>query len=288
MELFGFRIRMDRVEMMLRYCTMLEVCHLVHVLPYSDEEDIYDSEEPTSVEISCVKGTYTVSDKTKGRPSRLFDASARREFKKAKTNASWPTSSLEPPYVLPSLHSFHIDMFNSRISQLNMPTLRHLGLYGKGLKEKEEDILSSTCSSFPGTLTHLSFGGYAVPLELILNAFPYTTELSFHYFWEESALSTVKNLHTSLTVIKYVCHGSSENMTYHVGDLLSVMESGMLPVLREVTIVRWEGKYGRKDEELPIEKFRMLGVASGVRFVKPFGQYLVVGELRLPDYLYYQ
>ena len=234
LELFGFRIQMDRVEMMLWYCTLLEVCHLVPILPFSDEEDIYDSKEPTSIEIPGSRYTYTVSDETKGRPSRLFNALSRREFKKAKTNASWPSCSLEPHYTLPSPHSFHIDDLNPRISQLNMPTLQHLGLYRTEIVEIAEHTLTSSCLSFPGTLTRLSLGGYAVPLELTLNVFPNMTELSLHYDWERSVLSTVKNVHTSLNVIKYVCYGSSENVTYHVGDLLSVIESGMLPVLREV------------------------------------------------------
>jgi hypothetical protein len=71
------------------------------------------------------------------------------------------------------------------------------------------------------------------------------------------AQSAVKSRHT---VIKYVCHGSTENtgMAYHVGDLSSVIKSGMLPALGEVSIVRCEGK-GRKDEKLPVEKFRILG-----------------------------
>jgi hypothetical protein len=260
--------------MMLRYCTMLEVCHLVHVRPYSEEYDIYDSEEPN------------VTHRTKGRPSKWFDELAQREFEMAKTNTSWPTCSLEPPYSLPSLHTFHIDNFNPRISQLNMPALRHLGLWDGEVGTIADDILSC-CSSFPYTLTHLSFGGYAVPLELILNVFPYITKLCFHYTWEKSAQSAVKSRHTSLTVIKYVCHGSTENMAYHVGDLLSVIESGMLPALREVSIVRWKGK-GRKDEKLPVEKFQILGVVLVVKFVKPFGQYKVEGVIRLPDYLYYQ
>jgi len=286
-ELFGFSIRMDRVEMMLRYCTMLEVCHLVHVLPYWDEEQIYDSEEPASIEIPYFRGPHIVTDNTNGSPSQLFDALARSEFKNAKTNTSWPTYSLEPPYTLPSLHTFHIDEFNPRISQLNMPALRHLGLYEGDLDvgTMAEYILAS-CSSFPHTLTHLSFGDNAVPSEVILNAFPLITKLCFHYTWEHSALSVVKNPHTSLRVIEYVCHGSSENMAYHIRDLLSVTEFGMPPALREVAVVRWEK--GRKDENLPVEKFQILGVALGVKFVKPFGQYLVEGVLRLPDYLYYQ
>jgi hypothetical protein len=189
---------MDRVEMMLRYFTMLEVCHLVHVLPYSEEEQIYDSEEPTSIEIPLFRGTLIVSDNTGGCPSQLFDALAQKEFKNAKTNTSWPTCSIKPPYILPLLHTFHIDDFNPRISQLNMPTLRHLGLY-EG--EVAEYILAS-CSSFPGALTHLSIGSCAVPLELILNVFPHITKLCFHYTWKNSALSTVKNPHTSLSVIK--------------------------------------------------------------------------------------
>jgi hypothetical protein len=45
-------------------------------------------------------------------------------------------------------------------------------------------------------------------------------------------------------------------MAYHVGDLLSVTESGMLPALREASVVCWEGK-GRKDEKLPVEKFQI-------------------------------
>jgi hypothetical protein len=70
---------MDRIEMMLRYCTMLEVCHLVHIRPYSDEIEIYDSEEPKCIEVPFLDGRsthYPVTDKTKGRPSKLFDESA--------------------------------------------------------------------------------------------------------------------------------------------------------------------------------------------------------------------
>ena len=288
-ELFGFSIRMDRIEMMLRYCTRLEVCHLVHVRPYLDEYEIYDSEEPKYIEIPFLTGRstrYLLTNRTKGRPSKFFDETARREFEMAKTNTSWPTCSLEPPYPLPTLHTFHIDKFNPRVSQFNMPALRHLGLWDGVAKTIAEDTLAC-CSSFPNTLTHLSFGNFVVPLELILNAFPYITELCFHYTWEKSAQSAVKSRHTSLTVIKYVCHGSTENMAYHVGDLLSVIESGMLPALKEVYIVRWKGN-GRKDEKLPVEKFRILGVELGVKFVKPFGQYKVEGILQLPDHLYYQ
>ena len=287
-ELFGFSIRMDRVEMMLRYCTMLEVCHLVHVLPYSDEEQIYDSEEPASIEIPFFRGTCIVTDNTNGRPSQLFDELARSEFKNAKTHTSWPACSLESPYTLPSLHTFHIDEFNPRVSQLNMPALQHLGLYEGDLDaETMAEYILASCSFFPRTLTHLSFGDYKVPLELILNAFPHITKLCLHYTWEHTGLSAVKNPHTSLSVVEYVCHDSLENMSYHVGDLLSVAESGMLPALREVAVVRWERK-GRKDENLPVEKFRILGVTLGVKLIKPFGQYLVDGVLRHPDYLYYQ
>jgi hypothetical protein len=285
-EFFGFSIRMDRVEMMLRYCTMLEVCCLVHVRPYSDEEQIYDSEEPASIKIPLFNGPHIVSDRTPGRPSQLFDPLARREFENAKTNTSWPTCSLKPPYTLPSLHTFHIDRFNPRISQLNMPTLRHLGLYG-GEETGMAECIFTSCSSFLDTLTHLSIGDDTVPLELILNAFPHITELCFHYAWDDSAVPTVTNPHTSLSVVKYICHDSIENMAYHIGDLLSVTESGMLPALREVLVVHWEGK-GQNDENLPVEKFRILGVALGMKSVKPFGQYQIKGVLCFPDYLYYQ
>jgi hypothetical protein len=289
MELFGFSIRMDRVEMMLRYCTNLEVCRLVHVRPYSDEEETYDGDEPTSLETTWVRSSWIEIDETNGQPSGLFDASARREFAKAKDNTFWPSCSLRAPYALPSLHTFHIDQFNSRIAQLNMPKLRYLGLFASRTWSEtvKEDILACYLS-FPIPLTHLSFGGDALPLEVILNAFPYIKELCFYYRHDGSSQwSTVKTLHAFLGVIKYVCHASSENMVHHVGDLLSVVQSGMLPTLREVSILRWEKK-GWRDEELPFEQFRKLGVALEVEFVQPFGRYKAKGILYNPDYTFHQ
>ena len=271
MELFGFSIRMDRVEMMLRYCTMLEVCHLVHIRPYSDE-DIHDGEEPIVLEIRWRKAGQVcrgiMTDKTNGSPSGLFDAKTRREFKKAKleTNIYWPTCSLKPPYTLSSLHTFHIDEFNPRLSQLQMPNLRRLGLYNR---TEQTEYISCSFSSFPGpnSLRQLSCGFFTVPFEVILNTFPNITELYLQYGWEESTLSAVKTPHTSLTVIRYRYAYPPNN---HFADLLSVIKSGMLPALREVCIVRSE-RLGSswEDDNLPVAEFRMLGVAVGVNIVKP-------------------
>jgi len=85
-ELFRFSIWMDHVGMMLWYCTMLKVCHLVHVLPYLDEGQIDDSEEPASIEIPYFRGPHIVTNNTNGSPSQLFDALAWSGFKNAKTN----------------------------------------------------------------------------------------------------------------------------------------------------------------------------------------------------------
>jgi hypothetical protein len=84
LELFGLSMRMDRAEMLLRYCTKLEVCHLVHIRPFIDGET-YDGEEPTFPQSrsSCV-----VRDETRDKPSGFFDLETRERFANTKNDAS--------------------------------------------------------------------------------------------------------------------------------------------------------------------------------------------------------
>src|ERR1700733_3679820 len=61
---------MDRIEMMLRYCTILEICHLDHVRPYSDEYETYGSDEPEHIEPPFLSGGSTRYSRTEQKDVR--------------------------------------------------------------------------------------------------------------------------------------------------------------------------------------------------------------------------
>ncbi|KAG6860053.1 hypothetical protein C0995_016442 [Termitomyces sp. Mi166 len=52
LELHGLQIRMDRVEMMLRYFSKLEACCIIHATCFDPDNNVYDDEEPKEREIT--------------------------------------------------------------------------------------------------------------------------------------------------------------------------------------------------------------------------------------------
>lgn len=285
LELFGLSMRMDRAEMLLRYCTKLEVCHLVHIRPFIDGET-YDGEEPTFSQSSWVRSSCVVRDETRDKPSGLFDLETRESFANTKNDVSWPPCSLGPPYSLPFLHTLHIDQFTPRITQLDMSNVQSLRIrHATSSAEVITRDISSTNWSSATSLTHLSYCGYPVSLQTFLDCFPNIKELSLHYRYEEDVQSVVTKPHHSLSVIKfYSVYYYHVNLSKHVADLLSVAQSKMLPSLTYVLITR--GRTSKDDGGLPWGKFRTLGITLRVKVVKPSGRYKVDGHFRMPEYIF--
>ena len=142
------------------------------------------------------------------------------------------------------------------------------------------DILSTNWSNLAASLTHLSFGGLvAIPLQIFLERFPNMMELTIHQTCQTSlAPSVVTTPHHSLYVLKYSCSVYALDMSKYVMDLLSVVQSGMLPGLRQLVVTRWKSSNIVIDGGLPWGKFRSLGVTLAVRTVRPPGTYKVKGR----------
>jgi len=275
LDLFGLSIRMDRVEMLLRYCTNLVACRLIHVRPYVYGET-YDGDEPQYLQHFFPRGVERVLDTTEGKPSGSFDEQAQMKFQEDKMSAQWPACSLQPPYVLPSLHTLHIDKFNSRITQLHMPCLHYLGMYNDW--DTEEYILqeiSSSYHSFGSSLTHLSSSNCPMPLKKILEWFPHLKELSLHYCDHDSFTHlTITKPHYSLSIIRFPCMDDAEDMGEYVLDVLSATQAGMLPALTEVLITRWKARTAARwnqeevyDKVLPFKQFQASGVILNIKEV---------------------
>ncbi|KAG6823608.1 hypothetical protein H0H92_009688, partial [Tricholoma furcatifolium] len=140
LELYGFTIRMDRVELMLRYMANLEVCHIDHcyALQLVDfgklhvtgdwRRDVYD-EEKTLIKQYPGKGrTLILSDALPRGPCLWFDDRIMTEFEVAKRDASWPPFEGNSPYVLAKLHTLYLDEFCERFFEFSFPSLKSLTL----------------------------------------------------------------------------------------------------------------------------------------------------------------
>ncbi|KAG6848932.1 hypothetical protein H0H93_012703 [Arthromyces matolae] len=155
LELFGFSIRMDRLEMMLRYMSSLQICDISHLTPFAfldltlssdsrkkillrDGPDEYDDEEPTSRVVIVDKPQttdssfprsipITVVQSERGKRSKKFSKIVLTEFQDAKQNAAWPAfNGHGPPYVLPNLHTLNLNSLDERFFEFVLPALKSL------------------------------------------------------------------------------------------------------------------------------------------------------------------
>ncbi|KAG6825447.1 hypothetical protein H0H92_003670 [Tricholoma furcatifolium] len=146
LELFGLSIRMDRVEMMLRYMLALEVCDISDCKPFWDldlfdlqtetegnwQPDTYDDEEAI---FGYVIGGETIEivgpmNAEEATPSAHFDDTIRSELEDAILNATWPTfDGSSAPYILPRLHSLTLNTFNYRFFEFSLPSVRSLATH---------------------------------------------------------------------------------------------------------------------------------------------------------------
>ncbi|KAG6828064.1 hypothetical protein H0H92_009366 [Tricholoma furcatifolium] len=154
LEIFGFHIRMDRVEMMLRSMTSLEVCRIFHCRPFKLYDftgshrtgkwhpDTYDDEEPSSrkslVTIPSAKWSRTMSwvtvvqSRSLMKTSGLFEAKTVKNFQEALENTRWPhttSDSCSSLIVLPSLHTLYFELLTEQFFNFSLPVLRSLGIF---------------------------------------------------------------------------------------------------------------------------------------------------------------
>ncbi|KAG6818484.1 hypothetical protein H0H93_004625, partial [Arthromyces matolae] len=148
LELSGFDITMDRVELMLRYMQNLEACSISDCRPFNNIDDeyersyscqffcdvpreydeneleqifglIYDYTQREEAFAKFRKGTRLIKSKT-------FSDQMVKGFYNARDRAKWPPFQGSSPYQLPKLHSFHLDQLTDRIFEFDFPALKSL------------------------------------------------------------------------------------------------------------------------------------------------------------------
>ncbi|KAG5338938.1 hypothetical protein C0989_005572 [Termitomyces sp. Mn162] len=236
LELYGFGIRMDRVEMMLRYLTQLEVCSIAHVKNFDPLRDAYDDEEPTRLVIPqgrCFPPMVFRDDWDYSKPSSYFNVSTVSEFKVAKENSCWPPFTTSAPYTLSHLHTLRLDAFDpNRIIQFNFPRLRHLDMYSYF----ETECLSSSLGSFPDSLTHLTYAGNGASIAQIIGFFPQLRFLILSIEFSSFPNSHFRNPHLCLEVVELAIWDCFMHPQPQIEDIFIAVRAGKLPSLRMIQV----------------------------------------------------
>ncbi|KAG6818682.1 hypothetical protein H0H93_002819 [Arthromyces matolae] len=195
LELFGFSIRLDRIELMLRYMSNLEVCDISHCADFDARylpqdylertEDLkpqfFDEEEPEIRKLSvsvpykregtfiiCCRRIPSYTEVTQSRhivnyqePCHSFPQCYLDEFEEAERNATWPPLTGDgPPYLLPKIHTLHFSLVTYRFFHFTMPSLKSLHIecldWNGEVLDWGGDLLFSITNP---PVTYLAYGG---------------------------------------------------------------------------------------------------------------------------------
>ncbi|KAH0583617.1 hypothetical protein J132_06110 [Termitomyces sp. J132] len=262
LELYGFGIRMDRVEMMLRYLTKLEACRIIGAREFDPNQDIYDDEEPKERLIMNGHRSVTLMDRWDySKMSGWFDTSIVREFKAARENSHWPPFLTSAPYILPCLHTLRLDITDlKRLPQFIFPRLRHLDMTCF-FEDDDSGGLDFYANSdhFPASITHLIYAGENISFVQFFRLFPHLRQLTVAVEYSSIPSSEYEYIapHPNLEVVEMASWDSTSHPQLLIQDILTAVRARKLPNLRLIKLTPpWKYK-----EELPFEECE----ASGVR-----------------------
>ncbi|KAG6848018.1 hypothetical protein H0H93_004160 [Arthromyces matolae] len=253
LELYGFSIRMDRVEMMLRYLSNLEACRIAHVKPFDPLENVYDEEEPKEREIPlrfrliCLVDSWDETEVL-----RWFDSDIAAEFQESRAKACWPQFNSSSPYTLPKLHTLHLhNLYMERIGTFSFPRLQHLDI----TCSKEYDNLDLLNGISPPTLTHLMFGGANVSIAQIADCFPHLRYLGLNIeTGNYPSTPTFHVPHRNLEIVELISWNFDDTHTPRMTcDIIDAVRIEKLPSLRVIKVTR-SGE--RDDTILPFKDAR--------------------------------
>ncbi|KAG6843684.1 hypothetical protein H0H87_001654, partial [Tephrocybe sp. NHM501043] len=262
LDLNGFQIRMDRVEMMLRYLVKLEVCRIVRVTEFNPQIDVYDDEEPKK---RCFYRNYqliTLFDTSDARgPSGWFDAATVSQFKAAKNHSVWPPFVGIAPYILPSLHTLILDYIDiKRMKEFLFPSLGNLGMTLSAGCDYENARRSFRL--FPPSLTHVVYSGLGMAMDQLILLFPYLQFVSVAIDREDLPESHFNGIpHNHLEVIELASWADAVDPTSSIRELLDAVRAKKLPMLRVIRNTRFDTGSITYDELLPFDESKEVDVA---------------------------
>ncbi|KAG6895751.1 hypothetical protein C0993_009244, partial [Termitomyces sp. T159_Od127] len=255
-ELYGFWIRTDRLEMMLRYLTNLEACRIIGARKFDPHLDTYDDEEPKKRHLGRNRKICLKDDWDYSKLSGWFDASTVEEFKAAKEKSQWPPFDSPPPYTLPSLHTLRVDRLDlKRLHQFSFPRLRHLDM--TCFPDNRLD-LCATYTHFPSSVTHLIYGGDYNPLVHFLQFFPQVRQLTLALEFGDFPASNYEFVapHLHLEIVELATWDYNLELQPRIRDILTAVRAEKVPSLHTIKLTPpWKYK------ELPlVEECDALGV----------------------------
>ena len=234
MEIHGdTAIRLDRVELLLKACTVLEVCRIERVDLYDPEWGVYDSPYESDPD-ECGVELGGVSDVE-------WDGEAMTESRRARKKVKWPVEPLRQETVLPNLHTLEIYPFCLHPGILTLPSLRCVGYRLDMLRTSEQSktILDRVLGDTHHRLTHVTYWGPTTMIWDILDRLPNVTELTFGAILNDNTAVVSPHRHLCLSNINLVwsiyCPATT---TYFLAAIAKAVSDGLFPSLHDVRV--WE------------------------------------------------
>jgi hypothetical protein len=244
-------IRLDRVELLLKACTSLEVCQIECVDSYDPEWVVYDSPNESDPD-ECGVELDEVSD-----AEWDDDLEVMTEFKHARMNAKWPVEPTRQEIVLPNLHTLEIYPFCLHPGILILPSLRCVGYRLDMTSEVSKTNLDRVLGDTYHHLTHMTYWGPTTVIWDILDRLPNMTELTFGAILNDTAALGLPHRHLCLSGINLVWSmNCPATTTYFLAAIAQAVSDGLFPSLHDVRV--WECKV--EIERAQRDKFSSLGL----------------------------
>ena len=228
-------IRLDRVELLLKACTELEVCRIERVDIYDPEWNVYDSPNESDPD-ECGVELGAVGDAE-------WDDEAMSEFRRAREMVKWPVQPLRQETVLPNLHTLEIYPFCLHPGILTLPSLRCVGyrLDMPTTPEQSKTILDQVLGDTYHRLTHMTYWGPTTTIWEILDRLPNVVELTFGPILNDNTTVVSPHRHLCLSAINLVWSiNYPETTPYFLTAIAKAVSDGVLPSLHNVRV--WECK----------------------------------------------
>jgi hypothetical protein len=253
MEIHGnLTIRLDRVELFLKACTLLEVFRIERVELFNPEWHVYDSpyeSDPDEDDLELERTSDPQLDDEVMKGSWL-----------ARERVTWPTDTRRQSMVLSNLHTLEMYPFYLYPGILTLPALRCVGarLDMRTSPEASKTILDQALADTYHRLTHITYWGPTTIIWDILDRFPNVTHFTF------GAVSN--NNPAVISPHRYLCLSNINLIwsTYYpeaTTDFLTMIAQaaadGIFPSLRDIRVY----EYRPQIDQAQIDRFSQLGLA---------------------------
>jgi len=269
-------IRLDRVELLLKACTLLEVFRIERVEAFNPECHVYDSayeSDPDDEDLELQRTSDPQLDDEVMKWSWL-----------ARERATWPMDTGRQGMILSNLHTLEIYPFYLYPGILTLPALCCVGarLHMRTNPEVSKTILDQALGDAYHRLTHVTYWGPATIIWDILDRLPNVTHFTFGAVSNNGPEAVSPSRHLCLSNVNLIWSiYYPESTTDFLTMISQAAVDGIFPSLRDIRVYA----YGAESDQAQIDQFSQLGVALEftmcydsrfLKYVLSFSMYVVV------------